>query len=263
MLTTVCQRWRSRRDLYRPAGEPIATQHYEVASIADDETPKSFVVEHHYSACYPAAVFRAGLFRTGGELVGVVVLSRPISQAALDKALPFQGRRAELGRLVLLDDVPANGESWFVARAFELARRAGFEAIVSHSDPAPRTNIDGHVVFAGHVGTVYQALNAVHTGRANAATLRLLPDGRVFSNDAWGKLRLKKRGWRYAAETLLSYGAPEPSGDWREWVTLAVNLVTRPMRHPGNLRYVWALDKRLRRHLPEGKAYPKFESRAA
>jgi hypothetical protein len=32
----------------------------------------------------------------------------------------------ELGRLVLLDDVPANGESWFIARAFELLRARGY-----------------------------------------------------------------------------------------------------------------------------------------
>lgn len=34
MLTTVAQRWRFRRDSYRPAGEPIRTSAYEVAPIA-------------------------------------------------------------------------------------------------------------------------------------------------------------------------------------------------------------------------------------
>lgn len=33
MITATCQRWRERRDSYRPAGETIATRLYEVAPI--------------------------------------------------------------------------------------------------------------------------------------------------------------------------------------------------------------------------------------
>lgn len=32
MITPVVQRWRARRDSYRPAGEPIRTADYEVAN---------------------------------------------------------------------------------------------------------------------------------------------------------------------------------------------------------------------------------------
>jgi hypothetical protein len=35
-------------------------------------------------------------------------------------------------------------------------------------------------------------------------------------------------------------------------------LTTRTFRHRGNHRYLWTLDRRLRRHLPEGVAYPKL-----
>jgi 5-methylcytosine-specific restriction endonuclease McrA len=41
MITSTCQRWRARRDSYRPAGEPIATRLYEVAEIPDDTTAKA------------------------------------------------------------------------------------------------------------------------------------------------------------------------------------------------------------------------------
>jgi hypothetical protein len=258
MLTASCQRWRERRDSYRPAGEPIRTRLYEVATISSDSVARAFVEQHHYEHSFPAARARYGLYR-GGELVGVSVLSQPPSQAALDAALPFGGAgRAELGRLVLLDDVPSNGESFFVARCFELARSAGFTAIVSHSDPVPRSTADGRLIFRGHYGCVYQSLNAVYRGLTPARTRRLLPDGTVLSARALTKLRLRERGWRYALDLLLRHGAPEPAGDWRAWVARAVGAVTRTQRHRGSFRYVWALDRRLRRHLPASLPYPKL-----
>ncbi|HEX2679617.1 MAG TPA: hypothetical protein VHM19_23370 [Polyangiales bacterium] len=257
MSALVCQRWRDRRASYRPAGEPIRTADYDVAPIGSDRVARAFVERHHYSASFPAARARFGLYRRG-ELVGVSVLSQPASQAALDAALPFGGEgRAELGRLVLLDDVPANGESFFQARCFELARREGFTAIVSHSDPWPRTNAAGERVFVGHLGTIYQALNATYRGLTPRRTIKLLPDGSVLSPRALSKLRLRDRGWRYVVELLLEHGAPAPAGDWRAWCARAVGAVTRTYRHPGNHRYLFAIDRRLRRHLPESLPYPK------
>jgi hypothetical protein len=53
-MTPPCQRWRDRRDSYRPAGEVIATQDYTVASLPSDAVAKAFVQQHHYSGTYPA-----------------------------------------------------------------------------------------------------------------------------------------------------------------------------------------------------------------
>lgn len=38
------QRWRLRRDSYRPAGEPINPRLYEVAELAGDRESKAFVL---------------------------------------------------------------------------------------------------------------------------------------------------------------------------------------------------------------------------
>lgn len=260
MLTLHCQRWRARRDTYRPAGEPIAHRHYDVERFPGEAVIRQFVERHHYSGSFPAARARFGLLHKG-ELVGVAVLSQPASQAALEAAIPLpanDGARAELGRFVLLDNVPANGESWFLARCFELARQDGFEAIVAHSDPEQRTTREGRLVFGGHIGTIYQATNATYRGRTPARTWRLLPDGTVLSARALSKLRARERGWRYVVELLVRYGAPAPSGDWRTWVKLAVNAVSRTYRHRGTHRYLWALDRRLRRHMPDAQPYPKM-----
>jgi len=110
--------------------------------------------------------------------------------------------------------VKGNGESWMLARAFELLRREGIVGVISFSDPAPRTTASGARVFKGHVGTVYQALNGTYLGRARRSTLRLLPDATVLHNRALAKLRKRERGWRYVAKLLEQHGAaPFDGGD--------------------------------------------------
>lgn len=262
MITPVTQRWRDRRASYRPVGEPIATRHYEVALIPDDTTARRFVCAHHYSGSYPAARVRAGLYRREG-LVGVAVFSQPANDLSLRPLPGGAETNVELGRFVLVDDVPANGETWFLGRAFELLRRDGFAGVVSFSDPMPRTAADGSVTFRGHVGTIYQAHNGVFLGQSRADTLRLLPDGRTVHNRALAKVRKRERGWRYVVEQLVAYGAPEPKGDLRAWLDDILPMLTRRVKHPGNLKYAWALDRRVRRHLPASKPYPKFTANVA
>ena len=158
MITEVAQRWRDRRGVYRPTGEPLQPHHFEVAAIPDDVTARAFVVAMHYSGSYPAARRRVGLYTKRGALVGVAVFSQPMHDAVLR---PWTRDVAvELGRLVLLDTVPGNGESWFLRRAFALLAAEGFEGVVSYSDPEPRTDDEGKTVFVGHIGGCYQASNA-------------------------------------------------------------------------------------------------------
>lgn len=262
MITTKYQRWRDKRGTYRVKGEPIDTRRYEVALIEEDAVPKAFVRRHHYAGSYPVAQLRAGLYR-GEKLVGVAVLSPGASKQAMHKALPFHdARRAELSRLVLLDDVPANGESWFMARAFALAARAGFEAVVAYSDPEKRFTVLGQEVFGGHIGGVYQALSARYTGKTNTRTWRFFSDGSVLSDRALTKLRERDKGWRYVAAMLVAHGAlppPRRASLFEAWRLEAVKAVTTTRRHRGAHRYVWALAPGLRRHLPDGLAYPKLE----
>ena len=264
MIVESVQRWRGRRASYRPAGEVINTAAYEVAAIdgdGADSTARAFVEAHHYSASYPSARERFGLYRADA-LVGVAVFSHPAQERALDCLPCARVERAELGRLVLLDDVPANGESWFVARCFVELRRRGYAGILSFADPVPRATTDGGVVFPGHVGTIYQASNAVYAGRASPRTLRLLPDGRVLSARTISKIRAGERGWRYAVEQLVAAGAASP-GDTslsglRSWLAAEVGRVTRPLRHHGNHRYLFGLTPACRRYLPASLPYPKF-----
>lgn len=259
MIVNVVQRWNHRQDRYRPAGETIDVFKYEVSSIPDDTTAKKFVVTHHYSGSFPAARVRVGLY-CQNELVGVAVFSQPANDLAL-RPLPGSAKEnVELGRFVLLDSVPANGETFFLARAFEILRREGFAGVVSFSDPMPRTSGEGRAVFGGHVGTIYQAFNGVYLGRSRPGSLRLLPDGRVMHNRSLAKIRKMDRGWRYAVEQLVDAGAPPilPDEEPRLWVTRVTSSFARTVKHPGNHKYVWGLNRASRKSLPSTLPYPKL-----
>lgn len=266
MIISVSQRWRSRVASYRPAGEPIDTRKYEVAPIdgrGADSIPKAFVIAHHYAASYPAARERVGLYR-GGELVGVAVFSHPSQDKVLDCLPCPRAEAVELGRFVLLEDVPANGESWFIARAFSVLRERGYSGVVSFADPVSRTSLGGAVVFPGHLGTIYQATNATFAGHATPRTLRLLPDGRVFSERTRSKIRGRERGWHHAVEQLIAAGAAPPertelAADLHDWLLQELPKVTRTLKHGGNLRYLFGLTQAVRQRLPPSMPYPKLQ----
>lgn len=249
-MNQLCLRWDTKRSTFRRPTEVIRTAEYDVASIADDTAPKAFITEHHYSGSYPAALHRFGLYRRAA-LVGVAVFSQPMTGSVL-----------ELGRFVLLDEVPGNGETWFLARAFDVLRERGIPRVVSFSDPTPRTRADGSQVFPGHVGTIYQAFNGTLVGRSCSRTHRLLPDGRLFSPRTMQKIRARERGVDHAAQQLVDLGA-EPlraDEDSAAWLKRWLPALTRPLRHPGNWKYLWGLTRAERRMLPASLPYPKKDS---
>jgi len=260
METDVCQRWRDGRASWRPAREPFDPSLYDVAAIPDDDTAKRYVIGAHYSRSYPAARWRFGLYARG-LLAGVAVFSHPMHPAVL---APFGASGVELGRLVLDDDVLGNAESWFVARCFELLRAEGVGGVVSYSDPQPRTRVDGAVVFVGHIGTCYAALNGVYVGRGSPKTQLLLPDATVMSPRALSKIRNVERGWRYATAQLVEHGAREPHEheDPAAWLAEVLPQITRAQRHAGCHKYLWGLAPAAKRMLPPSLAYPKWNSRA-
>lgn len=198
----------------------------------------------------PAARFRVGLFRRGrlgSELVGVAVFSHPPSEMVFPKWLGVSGIEGiELGRLVLLDDVEANGESWFLARAFRLLRTGlpTVRAVLSFSDPVPRSTTSGRKVLRGHVGTVYQALGGRYLGRSNPATLYLDREARVVSQRALSKIRVGDVGRDYAERQLVAAGAPvrNRGEDGRAYVRrVLAEGPFRKIRHPGNHAYAWPI----------------------
>lgn len=262
MSTSDCQRWREGRESYRPKGEPIPTHVYGVQEI-DERAAKDFVERHHYSHTYPAARVRVGLFRQGAGLVGVAVFSQPMNKATIAKYLTASDG-CELGRFVLRDDVEANGETWFLGRCFKILRKEYTElgGVVSYSDPLPRTSDAGDTVKPGHVGTIYQAHNARFVGLARAENLVLDRHGRVISRRSLSKIRNEERGQAYVYEQLLAAGAPKRKAmeDGMAYVERALREGPfRRLKHPGNLTYVWSLQRAVEIKLPALK-YPKKDA---
>lgn len=268
-----CQRWTMGRASYRPAGEPINTARYGV-EVIEERDAREFIINHHYSGSYPAALFRVGLFRTArfqkSTLVGAAVFSVPMNPHAIARHCGTDAG-CELGRFTMLDDVEANGETFFLARAFDLlaAQRDGagqrFHAVLSYSDPLARSSADGTVTMPGHVGTIYQASNARYVGRSASRALILDPAGRNLSPRALSKLRNDETGAAYAYDQLVAAGAPprHPHEPGPAYVTRALaEGPFRRMRHPGNHAYVFAIgDRRSRREtirtLSPALPYPK------
>lgn len=266
-MSSFCQRWREHRSSWRHVSEGGFDRHrYEVAPLSESEA-RAFVTGHHYSGTYPASRLRYGLYETGGALVGTAVLSVPVRAAVLTSVFPSLApytESLELGRFVLLDQVPANAESWFLGQLFDQAERDGLRGVVSFSDPVSRSCASGTVVFPGHVGTIYQATNAGYLGRSRARSLCLLPDGTVFSERAVTKIRSQARGHEYAERQLIAWGAPsrQPEEDPAVWLEEAFRQANvRRMTHQGNHRYGFALGssrerRALRREWSCG-TYPK------
>lgn len=261
----VCQRWTERAHSWRHLSEGgFDRSRYDVAAIASDAVAKRFVTGHHYSGTYPSARQRYGLYERGA-LVGVAVLSVPSNTLALTNTFPSLrpfAESLELGRLVLVDAVPANAESWFLARVWELAAQTGLRGVLSLSDPMPRTTREGRVVMPGHVGAIYQASNATYLGRATPRTLNLLDDGTVVDDRAAQKVRADEKGHEYVEARLVAQGARPREADegGAAWLREALQAVgARKQRHPGNHRYAFTIGPR-RRLVPvlgRRQAYPK------
>lgn len=274
------QRWHHGREMKRPPGERINPREYGVEVIGD-RLAKPFVCRHHYAGSYPAAHVAFGLFRKTGvhpaRLVGVAVFSEGVrSAAAMPKWTGFpRDRGTELGRLVLLDEVLHNGETYMGGKAFDALRamrvmdpatgreRPRFRAVLSYSDPVARRSALGQIIKNGHVGCIYQGLGAIHPGFGAARTLHLAPDGRVVHPYAFDKVAKGRRNAAAAERAILAAGCPPrlPGEVPDAWVARA-KAALRPFRHPGNIAYVWGLDRdawtRIRALHGDGLPYPKI-----
>lgn len=247
-----CQRWRHQQQSWRHLSEGgFDGSRYDVGPL-DEPAARRFLAIHHYAgASYPAALRRYGLTeRETGKLVGVLVAGAPTNDKVLTCAFPTlepYRQSAEVSRLALIDDVLANGETWFLARVLRQLLEEGFRGLVSFADPMPRWNSAGQLTKRGHVGAVYMATaGALYTGRGTARTLTLLPDGTVLNARSAQKVRAQDQGHRYVEQRLVDLGAapPRPGQDRAVWMAEALHSINaRRERHGGNHRYLFRLGR--------------------
>lgn len=144
---------------------------YEVRKAPTKEA-KEFVKTHHYSGGIHNGPMTYGLY-SGETLVGVCAFATPSSENVCASVFGPDHKRAvtELHRLVLLDEVPKNAESFFISRALRLLKqdRPYYAAVLSFADTTE-----------GHLGTIYQATNALYCGTTGKSK---------FWRDETGRLR--------------------------------------------------------------------------
>lgn len=267
MITNRSQRWRDQRDAYVPNASVISTSEYGVEVIDCMAEAKPFVMRHHYSRSFPASRLSLGLFRRTGvepaRLVGVATFSQSMNNRCvpIHTGLDDHRQGVELGRLVLLDEVAGNGETWFLSRAFRALRREkpAVQAVISYADPMIRVDASGSVVKPGHVGQVYAVMGAAYRGRATARRETVTCDGQVFSDRDLSKIRAQETGHRYAEAELVSRGARdrafgEDPAAWLRSLYDEGTLRRRP--HPGNHAYSFELTNAAR---IAGRALPRLE----
>ncbi|MFZ3481729.1 hypothetical protein [Sphingomonas sp. 3-13AW] len=254
MKTDRSQRWRERREMFVPGDAEFDPSVHSVDAIDCWALAKPFVEQHHYSGSFPASRFSAGLFRNGpggtSSLVGVCTFAQPSNNRSVAKTanLAHHTHAVDLGRLVLLDDVGCNGETFLVSRALRLLRQHKPEvvSVISYADPIKRRVLGSGFIHGGHIGRIYQIMDALYLGRASARTLDIMPNGLVFSPRALSKLRAGETGSEYALRQLLSAGADEMRADEdaEAWVQRlrARGFFTR-IRHPGTHKYLFPLTR--------------------
>jgi hypothetical protein len=292
-LPGLAQRWDEGDEVWVGDELPIDTWNYEIADLGGDGSDtiaRTFIKRHHYSHKYVVARRRFALYHRTGELRGVAVFSEPMQPKVTSPyfpdapALPDGGKStAELGRLVLLDKVRKNGETWFVGECFRRLKREGFSGVVSFSDPKIRPRLDGSSVTPGHCGIIYQGLGAHFAGRSTPRIVRLFPDGTEPNPRGMTKIRKLETGWPVQVEDLTRAAAalgrdlerfdPRWNRQRRSaWVQAALAAATRRFPHPGNWRYVWGFTEAYRKALPPnpreypvppgGRVPPRFGRRA-
>ena len=145
---------------------------YTVTHIPAKEG-RAFVKEHHYSHGIHNGPTCYGLIDVdSADLVGVLAIATPCSENVRRSVFgpEHASRVTELHRLVLLEEIPKNSESFFIGAALRLhkQRRPDHWAVLSFADTTE-----------GHVGTVYQATNAIYTGSSGKETFYLDEVGRL------------------------------------------------------------------------------------
>lgn len=152
---------------------------------------KEFIKAHHYTGGCHNGPMCWGLF-DGDELIGVCAFATPSSENVRASVFgpDLKDTVTELHRLVVLDGTPTNTESWFIRRSLNGIKeyRPNIRAVLSFADATE-----------GHLGTIYQASNALYCGTSGKATFYRDQDGRLRHPRQNGRnislAEARSRGW--------------------------------------------------------------------
>lgn len=141
---------------------------------------KAFVKKWHYTHGIHNGPVCYGMIKND-ELVGVCAFANPSGEKVCENVFGAEHKRrvTELHRLVLLDEMPKNSESWFIAQSLKQLKKdkPHLWAVLSFADST-----------MNHYGTIYKACNAIYTGKAVK---------RASYIDQTGRLRHQRQNGKY------------------------------------------------------------------
>lgn len=202
--------------------------------VCERKEISAFVEKYHYSqnvnGMKTSVCFK---LVHNDEIVGAIMYGA-VSTTAWKRYGEKESDVMELRRLILLDDVPRNSESWFISRTIAQVKELYpyVKVLVSYADPAH-----------GHVGYVYQATNWIYLGQSNKdVLLKDLDTGRVYHSRS---LRVKSKGEFKPFVKVLR----------QKQIDGRLELINIP----GKLIYVYPLNKKTRKEfLKKSKPYEKL-----
>lgn len=117
-------------------------------------TEADSMIKRHYIGRWPGVCVCILALTRDGQALGVIVFALPPRETMKR----YGGETWELARLWIEDSVPANAETFLIARAVRFIRQQhpAVKALVSYADPS-----------AGHAGTIYKAANWAVDGRTD------------------------------------------------------------------------------------------------
>lgn len=148
-----------------------------------------FAHRYHYSGTANNNSWRWGLWH-GPVLHGVVSYNLPTRSVCESVFGPENHAHVwHMGRLILSEESPHNSESRLIGGSLHEITRTHPQvwAVLTYADPS-----------AGHLGTVYQATNAVYTGVSSVKPFYLDADGRRYATYQGGytsRSDAESRGW--------------------------------------------------------------------
>lgn len=153
---------------------------------------RSFVEEHHYShsvkGITPFLCFEVVLKLNLQKQIGAIIFGAPGQIQTERKYGEYPNGKqisrpkyvaVELRRLVLLDEIPKNGESYIIGRLIQMLKHLGVDRIISYADPNQKReeHPDGM-----HSGLIYRASGFHKIKEAgNTKAIIMLEDFNGFS----------------------------------------------------------------------------------
>jgi hypothetical protein len=164
--------------------------------LIDKDLAKLLIESNHYSHKIPQAIkYRFGLY-IKDKLKGVAIFSVPANMYTFTSMFEGESQHigVELSRFFTYDDTPKNFESYCLSQCFKyIKNNSQYDLIVSYADPN-----------FGHIGYLYQSLNADYTGKTNSE-IRYLIDGQLITRRGLG--RKKGDSEKDHVERLIASGA--------------------------------------------------------